>query len=1076
MLHYVKERAVRRLRDIEAAIYRERIPLAGLRFGADVATAEGLTGDTSAWAAVTAGHEWTGAESAAWLRGRFETPVAWAGERVGLFLDFKGGVEPLLYLGGQPAQALDYNHSDVLLYDPAVGGEAQEFAVECYAPSRGGRFTLHAADLVRIDRDAYAFFYDLAVAVEALDVLEPTSRVYQGLLLGLDAAMNCLDYTGQEGVVTQMSAWHDFERPHRTPEFYASLPAARAALRREFYDKFPSDGERDPRMTLAGHAHIDVAWLWTLANTRKKVGRTFATALRLMDEFPDYHFTQSQPQLYAYAKKIYPELYARIKERVADGRWEPTGGMWVEADCNVTSGESLIRQILFGNRFFQTEFGKTTRVLWLPDVFGYSAALPQIILGCGMSAFMTTKISWSQFNRMPADTFRWRGIDGTEVLTHFVTTTDPGAPNYTYNGTVTAKQLHGSWDEYRQKDINDELLNLFGWGDGGGGPDRRMLEAGRRYANLAGFPRTTFGPAEPYFDRLASQVGKDGSRVPTWVGELYLEYHRGTYTSQAAVKKSNRRSEILFHNAELFGALALVATGAAYPQAELNRGWEKILLNQFHDIIPGSSIAAVYADAANDYAEITAIGRDALGRALDAVAGRIATPTAAVVLFNPTDTLRAADVVTVTLPPAAKRDPVEFADADDAPLISQQIGADDFLVLVPEVGPLGYQTLTVGRAGGAAEESGVRVTAGPDGATLENQFVRVTIDRAGEITSLVHRIHRDPDEAGAEPIIDEREVIALGGAANAFTLFEDKPLKYDAWDIDIFYSDKPYPLREVGVIERMAVIETGPVRATVEIVWRFFHSTMTQRLSLYPHSPLLTFATDIDWQERQMLLKVAFPVAINATRSTAEIQFGSVERPTHANTSWEMARFEACAHKWVDLSEGDYGVSLLNDCKYGYDARDNILRLTLLKGAVSPDPEADRGRHTFTYALLPHTGDWRNETVDAAYALNYPLLPRTIPANPKGSLPPEYAFATVDDQGLIIETIKMAEESDGIVLRLYEAFNTRGTATLTLGFPIAQAFAVNLVEANPVPVAHDATSIRFDFRPFEIKTFLVRPA
>ncbi|MES2465070.1 MAG: alpha-mannosidase [Armatimonadota bacterium] len=1069
MLFFVKQRAIQRIKDIEAAISRDRVPLADLRFTAENLSPEaGLSVDTNGWATAAAGLSWHGAASAAWLRGTFTVPTEWAGKRVGLYLAIEG-CEPLLYLDGIPTQALDYNHPDVLLYDPAAGGETHSLAIECYSQTRGADARIKAAELVRIDQDAYALFYDFAVALEALDLLDENSREYQGLLLGLDAAMNALDYTSQDNAETKMLGWHSFSRTNKSNAFYASLPDAREALRREFFTKFPAGAARESAMTLSGHAHIDVAWLWSLANTRKKCGRTFATALRLMEEFPEYHFTQSQPQLYAYTKEDYPELYAQIKERVAERRWELTGGMWVEADCNVTSGESLIRQILYGNRFFKREFDKTTRVLWLPDVFGYSAALPQIIKGCGMEYFLTTKISWSQFNRMPCDTFSWRGIDGTEVLTHFVTTSKPEDSPYTYNGSVTAKEMRGGWERYQQKAINDELLNLFGWGDGGGGPDRRMLEAGRRYQNLAGFPRTTFGPAEPFFDRLAERVAGN-PLLPTWVGELYLEFHRGTYTSQARNKKANRKSEVLYRNAELFGAMAMLTSEYAYPQKSLSQGWEKILLNQFHDIIPGTSIPQVYEDSRKDYTEITRIGSAALNSALDTVAGQVRTKSRAVVVFNPTDTLRPSDIARINVPESVGEN-IEFADENGAPLVAQKVGQGEYLALVPEVGPLGYQTLTVGRAGGPPEISSVHAHE----RVLENDYVRVTFDDNGEIMSLIHKVYEDADD-GEESAITEREVITPGQTGNALVLFEDKPLRYDAWDIDIYYQSKPYPLRDIGTVESIAVIEQGPVRAGIEIVRTFLQSRITQHVYLYAHSPRVEFETDVDWHERQMLLKTAFPVAVNANRATYEIQFGSVERPTHWNTSWDWARFEVCAHKWADLSEGDYGVSLLNDCKYGYDIRDNVMRLTLLKGAVSPDPNADVGHHTFTYALLPHTGDWRSETVDEAHALNYPLLTRFIPANPKGRLEKDYAFATVNDQGLIIDTIKKAEDSDDIVLRLYEAFNTRGTATLTLGFPLAEAYTVNLVEEDPQPIDHDGASITFNYRPFEIKTFLLKPA
>jgi len=1057
---YVRERAQRRLADIEAAVHRERIALGPVEFQFGEA----------AWSHVVPGHAWRGAESAAYFRGRFTVPPAWAGERVGLFIDFAGGVEPLLYLDGTSVQALDYNHSNVLLYDSAAGGETHDFAVEAWAPTRGGTFTLQAADLVYVDRDAYALFYDWTVALQALDVLPPNGREYQSLLLALDDALCALDYTQADPNERPGGSHRDLRLANRTPAFYASLPQARQTLR-AFFDTFKADENREPALTLSGHAHVDVAWLWSLENTKRKIGRTFATALRLMDEFPEYVFTQSQPQLYAWAKERYPELYEQIKARVAEKRWEPTGAMWVEADCNLPSGESLIRQILFGRRFFQREFGIETKVLWLPDVFGCPAGLPQIIKGCGLSYFLTTKLSWNQTNRMPNDTFFWRGLDGTEVLTHFVTTPEAGQTSQTYNGVVDAASLAGAWDNYRQKNENADLLFLFGAGDGGGGPTRHDIEAGRRFADLAGFPRCTFGRAEDYFERLGARMASN-SRLPVWAGELYLETHRGTYTSQARNKKANRESETLYHDAELFSALTLVELEAGYPQADLNRGWELILLNQFHDILPGSSIAKVYEESRRQYETVAEIGNAALNAALDAIAAAVDVRRNSVVVFNPTDTVRESEAARVTIP--ADLGDVEFTDKENAPLPAQVVAETEtertYLVLVSEPAAMGYDTLTVYPAGGPQEASTVRADA--EKRVLENDFVRVTFDAAGEIVSLIHK--QVDENNGGE---NEREITAPGQTANALTLFEDKPLRYDAWDVDVFYKDKPYPLREIGTIEAFEVVENGPVRAGFEIRRRFLGSTLTQRVFLYAHSPRVEFETDVDWRERQMLLKAAFPVAVNAARATYGTQFGAVERPTHRNTGWDAARFEVCGHRWADLSEGDYGVSLLTDgTKYGYDVHENVLRLTLLKGAVSPDPNADQGRHTFTYALLPHDGDWRMETLDEAYALGCPLLSRWVPARPGGSLPATYTLATLDDTRVVIETIKKAEDrDDALVIRVYEAMNTRGTATLTFGFEIAQAWEVNLVEENPVPVPHKRDALSFAYRPFEIKTFLVKP-
>ena len=1049
MLTFIAERAAHAARDIEAAVYRERVALPAWTVEAEGEPAQ----------AATVGFRRTDTERASWLRQGQPVviPPAWSGERVGLWVDI-AGCEPLLYLDGAPAQALDYNHQDVLLHDPATGGEAHNVAIECYAPSRGGTWELRAADLVRIDRDAYALRYDWAVGVELLALLPPTGREYQALLLAFEKALVSLDYT--EGA--------------RGDAFYQSLAAARAALLDGFYDRYPADTNRDPALVCAGHSHLDLAYLWTIANTRKKTGRTFATALRLMDEFPAYHFTQSQPQLYAWAKELYPDLYERIKARVREGRWEPTGGMWVEADCNVTGGESLIRQILVGNGFFRREFGLTTRVLWLPDVFGYSPALPQIIKGCGMDYFMTTKISWSQFNHFPHDTFMWEGIDGTRVLTHFVTS--PDYHNhlkqhlFTYNGKMTATEARGAWEQYTGKAINHELLDLFGYGDGGGGPTRHMIETAQRL-NVAGVPKCSMGGAEAFFDRLAARV-VDNPLTPRWVGDLYLENHRGTYTSQGRFKRANRKNEILLHNAELFASLSHIATGADYPASNLARAWEMLLLNQFHDILPGTCITPAAADAMQTWADVEQIGSAVLDDALTALAGRIYTPAPAVIVFNPTDTLRPADVLEVALP-ANMPAPVEFATPDGHPLLSQPTEGGRHLVLVPEVGAMGYQTIMVGRAAGAGEGTNLEATLTGTGFVLENDYLRAAFDDRGEITSLDHKITDDDDPDGPTRL---RPVLVPGERGNALTVFEDRPYAYDGWNLDIYYQDKPYPLREIGTVTSLRVVETGPVRAGVEITHTFLQSTLTQRIYLHAHSPRLDFQTVVDWHQHQMVLKVAFPVSVHAARATYETQFGSIERPTHANTSWDAAKFEVCGHKWADLSEGDYGVSLLNDCKYGYDTQGHTLRLTLLRAGVHPDPDADQGANEFTYALLPHTGDWHTETLDEAYALNYPLLARFAPANPGGDLPTDYAFATVDDPGLIIETVKQSEDGSGIIVRLYEAFNTRGEATLTVGFDLAEAFLVNMVEENPALLPHDGRAVTFAFRPFEIKTFLLRRA
>ena len=1056
-LYFVKERARQRVGEIEAAVFRARIPLGPLQFEQN--------GEPKGEVGI--GFSWQEAGAASWLRGRFVVPAEWEGERVGLWIDIAGG-EPLLHLNGEPAQALDYNHRDVLLFETAGANETGDFAVECYAPTRGATQTVRAADLVLIDRAAYEYFHDFRVAVQMLDVLDDT-LAGQALRVALAQSMDA------QGLTQGASA-----------AFYASVAGARRALQTGFFERFPASDTDTPRMTLAGHSHLDLAYLRAIADTRKKTGRTFSTVLRLMDEFPEYHFTQSQAQIYAWTKADYPGVYAKIKQRVADGRWEPTGGMWVEADGNIASGESLIRQILWGNRFFETEFGVKTRVLWLPDGFGIlrRLAADHQRVRHGLLPDDENSLA-SPFNRFPHDTFWWRGIDGTETLTHFVAAPDnhdyhAGLQQPLTDNGITAGEVAGAWSSYPQKAVSEELLNLFGDGDGGGGPTRAMLETGRRLASVSGVPKASFGKVEPFFDRLHACV-QANPLTPKWVGELYLE-HRGDCTAQGRIKKGNRVGETLLRGAELFASLASITTGANYNQSALDIAWEKILLNQSHDILPGTCVPEAVAQAMQDYETAHEAAGSVLNAALDTIAGRVKTRQNAVVLFNPTDTLRPSEAALVEVPASvtAVKGGIEFSDENGAPLPHQRVGPmgkanapATFLVSVPDVGAMGYQAVFVGRAGGPSESAGLLQA---ETNLLENEWVRVAFDASGEIVSLIHKIY-DTDEATGEETVTLRETAAPGQTLNALVLYEDKPYAYDGWNVDIFYEDKPYPLRELGDVE-ITVVETGPVRAALQITRRFLASTLRQTVYLYAHSPRLEFHTTVDWHE-QMLLKAVFPADVQSARATYEIAFGSVERPTHRNTSWDVAR-EVCAHKWADLSEGDWGVSVLSDSKYGWDCHDNVLRLSLLQAGTPPDPQAGHGENTFAYALLPHTGDYRTETVDEAHAFCYPLLSRYVPANPGGDLPAQFALASVNDQGIILETVKGAESGDGYIFRLYEAFNTRGRANLTLGFPIVEAFAVNLVEENPEPVAFevsetgDETVIPFAFRPFEIKTFWVR--
>jgi alpha-mannosidase len=825
--------------------------------------------------------------------------------------------------------------------------------------------------------------------------------------------------------------------------FYASIERALSHVRESLYDKYHADPDFAPTLWCTGHAHIDTAWLWRLAHTHQKIARTFANAVALMDQYPEYRFSASQPQQYAYLKQDYPDVYARVKAAVARGQWEPVGGMWVECDCNVVSGESLVRQFLYGNRFFEREFGKRTKVVWLPDVFGYSAAFPQIIRKAGMKYFMTIKIYWNEVNKPPYQTFEWEGIDGTTVLTHF-------SPLGDYNAHMTPEQWRRNWDEYKQKHLGDSALYIYGWGDGGGGPTRQMIERGLRARDFPGMPKVKFETNEAFFDDLERQVA--GKRnLPRWVGELYLEHHRGTYTAQGRNKQLNRHSEILLQTAEQLACIAQLRTGASYPLAELTTAWEKTLLNQFHDILPGSSIHAVYDDSARDYEEVVGAGAEAADAALRAIARAIDAESGEVLLANPLSWDRSDIAV---LPRGANVAGQNVVDFDGTVLTVARLC---------DLPATGY-ALASKQPPAAPENLSATVN------RLENRFFIVTLDANGEIESVVDK------RAGREVI--DRDAYCKG---NALLLFEDKPINSDAWNIDIFYQDKMEPLT---ALDSITVVETGPIRATVEIVRGFGSgSKIAQRISVYADLDRIDIATDVWWQERQRVLKAAFPVTVHSPRATYDIQFGNVERPTHWNTSWDWARFEVCGQKWADLSEGDYGVSILSDSKYGWDIKGNVMRLTLLTGSINPDADADRGRHRFAYSLYPHAGDWRAaRTVRRAYEFNVPVRYAVVDRGEgsRRALASSFSLVSTDSPNLVVETVKKAEDEDALIVRFHEAHGQRGRAKLKFGVPIDSAIEVNLMEEIDSTLSTDLSTagdaVTLSYGPYDIRTIKVTAA
>ena len=1003
--------------------YRRCLPLADWKIGPNKDRGSGRR-------PIRVGERWGDRDQRFWFQREISIPCEWKSETVLLRISLGDETEGLLYLNGQPVQGVDAHHNEVFLTEAACGDENYEILIDAWSGMGIEPHCFVRAELAVLDREAEAFYFDALVALQVAETLDPNDRRRVRILTGLEAAIKQVDLCQPCGEA-----------------FYRSLPAARRSLQEQIYQ--PGEPNQE-RVHSVGHAHLDVAWLWRLACTRLKAGRTFATALRLMDRYPDFHFTQSQPQLYAFVKEDYPGLYEQIKARVAEGRWEATGGMWVEADCNIPSGEALVRQLLYGRRFFQQEFDADGHILWLPDTFGFNGALPQLIARAGLRYFMTTKISWNEYNRFPYDSFRWQGIDGTEVLAHFITT--PSEYSYqTYNGDLRPATVQGCWQNYRQKEEHDEVLLSFGYGDGGGGPTREMVETGTRLRDLAGAPQVRLGSAEEFFRRLKA----DSERLPVWIGELYLEYHRGTYTGQARIKRHNRKSEVLYHQAELFASLAHLL-GAPYPRERLSKGWQLILCNQFHDILPGSSIGEVYEDAEQDYKQVRQLGEGSLGEALARIAARIALNERSLVLFNSLSWKRSGPVC-AALPEDL---PADFTLVDGATgeavlqqRISDAAGKPAIIFWATGVPSCGYKVYHL-RAG-VQERPPTAVVATKD--RLENELLTVRFDEDGHIVSIYDKRA-------------DREVISQGAYANLFQAFADRPQDFDAWNIDISYQEKK---QDLWKLDEIKVIEEGPVRAGVEIRRSRQRSTICQRIYLYADLPRLDFETEVDWHEHHVLLKVAFPVAVHAGRATYEIQFGSIERPTHWNTSWDWARFEVPAQRWADLSEGDYGVSLLNDCKHGYDIRENVMRLTLIKSATDPDPEADQGRHYFTYSLYPHTGDWRNNTIRRAAELNDPLQARWEPPH-QGDLPIQFSLVSSDQEHVFIDTIKLAEDGDELIVRVYEGHNQRGRVTLTFGREVEVAWECDLLENPEEKPAVHGHRLAFSIEPYQVRTFRVR--
>ncbi|MEV7320151.1 glycoside hydrolase family 38 C-terminal domain-containing protein [Streptomyces sp. NPDC093970] len=995
------EARLRRVLDerIRPAVYPESVPLDVAVWhapGEPVPVAEGLAAEPGP---IEVGARWGAPWGTSWFRVTGTVPEEWAGRTVEALLDlgFDENMpgfqcEGLVYRpDGTPVKGLNPRNQWVRIGAPVAGGEQVRLHVEAasnpvildyhpFRPTRLGdkdtaghepQYTLTRMDLAVFDETVWNLVIDLEVLGELMAELPADGPRRWEILRAVEAALDAVDLQDVNGTA---------ESARSRLTGVLSVPAAPSAH----------------RISAVGHAHIDSAWLWPLRETVRKVARTTANMTALIEDEPDFVFAMSQAQQWAWVKEHRPEVWARVKKAVADGRFVPAGGMWVESDTNMPGSEAMARQFVHGKRFFLDEFGIENDEAWLPDTFGFAAGLPQIIRAAGASRLLTQKISWSRTNKFPHHTFQWEGIDGTRIFTHF-------PPVDTYNCSMKGSELAHATRNFKDKGRARHSLAPTGWGDGGGGTTREMVAKAARVRDLEGSPAVVWETPREFFEKAEA----DYPDPPVWVGELYLELHRATLTSQAQTKQGNRRSEHLLREAELWAATAAVRTGFAYPYEELDRIWKTVLLHQFHDILPGSSIAWVHREARATYRRLAA--------ELDAIIE------------------------------AAQR---ALAGEGDRPLLFN--AAPHARDGVPALGA------------GAAEQPGeVTVSERPDGGrTLSNGLLRIEIDARGLVVS-------------AYDLVVGRETIAPGTAANLLQLHPDFPNMWDAWDVDAFYRNAVTDLTGTDALT------DGADGRSVEVTRSFGSSRVTQVLSLPPGERRLVIDTEVDWHETEKFLKLAFPLDLHAERYASETQFGHFHRPTHTNTSWEAAKFEACNHRFVHLEEPGWGVAVVNDSTYGHDVTRAVrtdgdrgttttVRVSLLRAPRFPDPETDQGVHRFRHALVPGAGI--ADAVREGWRINLPE--RRVTGGQEVA-----PLVTVDDDAVVVTAVKLADDGSGdVVVRFHEAHGGRAHATLTAGFEVAGVSATDLLE-RPLPERVELVggSVKLRLRPFELKTLRFTP-
>ncbi|WP_243062528.1 glycoside hydrolase family 38 C-terminal domain-containing protein [Humibacter sp. RRB41] len=995
----VLERITRFLGErISPAVYPERIPLTLTAWDVPDEPVPFAEAVTQRFEPFAAGSPWSKPWGTTWFHAVGDVPDAWretsAGRSVEMLVDlgFQGDhpgfqAEGLVFApDGTTVKAVEPFNTSV-----AVDGDTVDLYVEAASnPDIGGSWAwgpTPLGDKATAGTDPIYTLRGIDLALRDVTVWELERDVWT--LLGLQAELP-RQSTRAAQILRALERMCDAMDPH---DVAGTAAAGREALAGVLADEAAANAHR---ISAVGHAHIDSAWLWPTRETIRKCARTFSNVLALMDDYPDLVFACSSAQQYAWIKAYYPELFERIRVRVAEGRFVPVGGMWVESDTNMVGGEAMVRQFVAGQGFFEREFGVRATTGWLPDSFGYTAALPQLMAGAGIEQFVTQKISWNETDTFPHHTFLWEGIDGTRMFTHF-------PPMDTYNSILSGEELAKQDRQYAEKGEANSSLALFGHGDGGGGPTREMMAAAHRTKSLDGSPRVAVETPEAFFGRAKAEY----AHPPVWSGELYLELHRGTYTSQARTKQGNRRSEHLLRQAELWATTAAVRGGTDYPYEELESAWRTVLLQQFHDILPGSAIAWVYQEAERNYAELAERVGGLIDDALDALGGAADTGT---------------------------------AEASAGVLVN--------------AGPVPVRGVPA--LGAGVPDAAVQASVHRDGDTivLENSHARFTLDGTGRVVSAV-------DAASG------REAIAPGASAG-LQLFRDTPNRWDAWDIDQHYR------RHETDLDTAVSLEVDEQRGAVRVTRHVSESTIEQEFTLAIDTATLEVTTRVDWHERQKLLKFAFPLDVRAERAASEVQFGHVYRATNENTSWDFARFETAAHRWVHVGEPGFGVAVANDSTYGHDVTrqprsgggtTTLVRQSLLRAPLYPDPEADQGEHVVRSSLTIGAGI--ADAIAAGYALNLPLRAGAAPIEP---------LVVVDGEGVLVEAVKLAEDRSGdVIVRLYEALGRRTRAGVRFGFAADSVVQTDLLEREPGDAdAWDAGTGILSLRPFQVVTLRVR--